>query len=153
MSVLPWVQRLELTFFLFETQWDLTYFNFVKWYKCSTGCNIKISCQTVNSTECKTSSVIVFGQSIYFSFKDFESLVERWWDGLNENCAHGTGEGCSDKLELSCNYPGTQELPYGTWIVSICSAHCDTSRAMCFCGEGTKYPDRPAAESCGFQVM
>lgn len=23
---------------------------------------------------------------------------------------------------------------------------------MCFCGEGTKYPNRPAAETCGFQL-
>ncbi|KVH94734.1 Exostosin-like protein [Cynara cardunculus var. scolymus] len=64
-------------------------------------------------------------------------------------CNHEFGDGCSEKLELSCNYPATEELPYGRWVVSICSAHCDTTRAMCFCGEGTKYPNRPVAETCG----
>ncbi|KAG4130081.1 hypothetical protein ERO13_D09G120900v2 [Gossypium hirsutum] len=68
-------------------------------------------------------------------------------------CFHGfSGEACSERLNLSCNYPGTPELPYGRWVVSICSAHCDTTRAMCFCGEGTKYPNRPVAEACGFQM-
>lgn len=63
-----------------------------------------------------------------------------------------TGEGCSERQQLSCNYPGSDDNPHGPWVVSICSAHCDTTRAMCFCGEGTKYPDRPAPESCGFQI-
>ncbi|XP_050227450.1 uncharacterized protein LOC126677057 [Mercurialis annua] len=68
-------------------------------------------------------------------------------------CFHGfSGEECSERLQLECNYPKTPELPYGRWVVSICSAYCDTTRAMCFCGEGTKYPNRPAAETCGFQV-
>ncbi|KAL5744045.1 hypothetical protein ACOSQ2_027161 [Xanthoceras sorbifolium] len=68
-------------------------------------------------------------------------------------CFHGyTGEGCSERLLLECNHPKTPELPYGRWVVSICSAYCDTTRAMCFCGEGTKYPNRPVAEACGFQV-
>ncbi|PIN16686.1 Acetylglucosaminyltransferase EXT1/exostosin 1 [Handroanthus impetiginosus] len=68
-------------------------------------------------------------------------------------CFHGfTGEGCSERLQLNCNYPGSEKEPYGHWVVSICPAHCDTSRAMCFCGEGTKYPNRPAAESCGFKI-
>ncbi|OMO63122.1 Exostosin-like protein [Corchorus capsularis] len=68
-------------------------------------------------------------------------------------CFHGfSGEDCSERLHLSCNYPKTPELPYGRWVVSICSAHCDTTRAMCFCGEGTKYPNRPVAEACGFQL-
>lgn len=64
-----------------------------------------------------------------------------------------TGEGCSEKLKLDCNLPASPEYPYGSWIVSICVAHCDTTRAMCFCGEGTKYPNRPTAEACGFQTM
>lgn len=69
-------------------------------------------------------------------------------------CFHGyNGEDCSERLQLSCNYPATPELPYGQWVVSICSAHCDTTRAMCFCGEGTKYPNRPVAEACGFQIQ
>ncbi|XP_047315383.1 uncharacterized protein LOC124919231 [Impatiens glandulifera] len=62
------------------------------------------------------------------------------------------GEGCSDKQELSCNYEAAENLPYGRWVVSICSAYCDKTRAMCFCGEGTKYPNRPVAESCGFEL-
>ncbi|KAG9131462.1 hypothetical protein Leryth_015287 [Lithospermum erythrorhizon] len=68
-------------------------------------------------------------------------------------CFHGfSGDDCSEKLQLSCNYPSSEELPYGKWVVSICPAHCDTTRAMCFCGEGTKYPNRPAAETCGFVI-
>ncbi|PON32049.1 Exostosin-like [Parasponia andersonii] len=67
-------------------------------------------------------------------------------------CFHGFGgEGCSERLQLNCNYPASLELPYGRWVVSICPAQCDTTRAMCFCGEGTKYPNRPLAEACGFQ--
>ncbi|XP_058073601.1 uncharacterized protein LOC131222515 [Magnolia sinica] len=68
-------------------------------------------------------------------------------------CFHGyAGESCSEKLQLDCNLPVSPEQPYGRWVVSICPAHCDTTRAMCFCGEGTKYPNRPVAEACGFQV-
>ncbi|KAL8133449.1 uncharacterized protein LOC141712540 isoform X1 [Apium graveolens] len=68
-------------------------------------------------------------------------------------CFHGfIGEGCTDRVQLSCNYPASDEEPYGRWVVSICPAYCDTTRAMCFCGEGTKYPTRPVAEACGFQV-
>ncbi|XP_057849591.2 uncharacterized protein LOC131060391 isoform X2 [Cryptomeria japonica] len=69
-------------------------------------------------------------------------------------CFHGyAGEGCSERLNLECNYPPSPEKPYGHWVVSICSAQCDTTRAMCFCGENSKYPDRPVGESCGFQVI
>ncbi|KAI3996940.1 hypothetical protein MKX01_021216 [Papaver californicum] len=68
-------------------------------------------------------------------------------------CFHGySGEGCAEKVEMKCNRTGTPELPYGSWIVSICPTYCDTTRAMCFCGEGTKYPNRPVAETCGFQI-
>ncbi|KDP26007.1 hypothetical protein JCGZ_21040 [Jatropha curcas] len=68
-------------------------------------------------------------------------------------CFHGfTGEGCSERRNFECNHPKTPEMPYGRWVVSICSGFCDTTRAMCFCGEGTKYPNRPLAEACGFQV-
>ncbi|KAF8398413.1 hypothetical protein HHK36_017340 [Tetracentron sinense] len=68
-------------------------------------------------------------------------------------CFHGfDGEGCSERLQLDCNYPASPEQPYGPWVVSICPAYCDTTRAMCFCGQGTKYPNRPVAEACGFQV-
>ncbi|KAG5552415.1 hypothetical protein RHGRI_010480 [Rhododendron griersonianum] len=61
-------------------------------------------------------------------------------------------EGCSERLHLECNFPGSEDLPYGHWVVSICPAYCDTTRAMCFCGEGTKYPNRPVAEACGFKI-
>ncbi|XP_074575072.1 uncharacterized protein LOC141831581 isoform X2 [Curcuma longa] len=68
-------------------------------------------------------------------------------------CFHGyAGEGCETKLELKCNLPHSPEQPYGPWIVSICPAYCDTTRAMCFCGQGTKYPNRPVAEACGFKI-
>ncbi|KAJ8528549.1 hypothetical protein K7X08_022241 [Anisodus acutangulus] len=68
-------------------------------------------------------------------------------------CFHGfTGEGCAERQELSCNLPGSKEQPFGHWVVSICPAYCDTTRAMCFCGEGTKYPNRPLAETCGFTI-
>ncbi|XP_043711978.1 uncharacterized protein LOC122660809 [Telopea speciosissima] len=68
-------------------------------------------------------------------------------------CFHGfSGEGCSERLQLECNHQGTPEQPYGQWVVSICAAYCDTTRAMCFCGQGTKYPNRPVAEACGFEL-
>ncbi|XP_059646319.1 uncharacterized protein LOC132292199 isoform X1 [Cornus florida] len=68
-------------------------------------------------------------------------------------CFHGfSGEGCSDRLQMNCSFPGSKDQPYGRWVVSICSAYCDTTRAMCFCGEGTKYPNRPVAEACGFEM-
>ncbi|KAK6941847.1 EGF-like domain, extracellular [Dillenia turbinata] len=68
-------------------------------------------------------------------------------------CFHGySGEDCSERVQFECNYPGSPEQPYGKWVVSICPAYCDTTRAMCFCGEGTKYPSRPVPEACGFQV-
>ncbi|PKA53601.1 putative glucuronoxylan glucuronosyltransferase F8H [Apostasia shenzhenica] len=68
-------------------------------------------------------------------------------------CFHGySGEGCSENLQLDCNLPSSPDRPYGPWIVSICPAYCDKTRAMCFCGEGTKYPYRPVAESCGFRL-
>ncbi|XP_068643172.1 uncharacterized protein [Aristolochia californica] len=68
-------------------------------------------------------------------------------------CFHGfAGDDCSKRLQLDCNYPGSLDQPYGYQVVSICPAHCDTTRAMCFCGEGTKYPNRPVAEACGFQI-
>lgn len=55
-------------------------------------------------------------------------------------------------LDLECNFKASHEWPYGPWVVSICSAHCDKRRAFCFCGNGTKYPDRPVAEACGFKL-
>ncbi|KAK9699287.1 hypothetical protein RND81_08G165100 [Saponaria officinalis] len=68
-------------------------------------------------------------------------------------CFHGyIGEHCSDRQYLDCNHPSSPDLPYGRWVVSICPADCDTTRAMCFCGEDTKYPYRPVAEACGFTI-
>lgn len=63
------------------------------------------------------------------------------------------GDGCVERVQFECNYPGSPDQPFGRWVVSICPAKCDKTRAMCFCGEGTKYPDRPLAETCGFQFM
>ncbi|KAL6596347.1 hypothetical protein ACP70R_047711 [Stipagrostis hirtigluma subsp. patula] len=74
-------------------------------------------------------------------------------------CFHGysdftdKGKGCVEVLKLECNLPSSPEWPVGPWIVSICPAHCDTTSAMCFCGPGTKYPDRPVAEACGFKTI
>ncbi|CAK9157197.1 unnamed protein product [Ilex paraguariensis] len=67
-------------------------------------------------------------------------------------CNRELGEGCAERLQLTCNFPGSKVHPYGRWVISICPAYCDTTRAMCFCGEGTKYPNRPVAEACGFKV-
>uniref|UniRef100_A0A1D1Z4M1 Putative glucuronoxylan glucuronosyltransferase F8H n=1 Tax=Anthurium amnicola TaxID=1678845 RepID=A0A1D1Z4M1_9ARAE len=68
-------------------------------------------------------------------------------------CFHGfDGDGCSKKLQLDCNLPGSPDQPYGPSIVSICPAYCDKTRAMCFCGQGTAYPNRPVAEACGFKM-
>ncbi|XP_074279187.1 uncharacterized protein LOC141604650 [Silene latifolia] len=68
-------------------------------------------------------------------------------------CFHGyTGEHCFDREHLACNFPSSPDRPYGRWVVSICPADCDTTRAMCFCGEDTKYPYRPVAEACGFTI-
>ncbi|XP_041028569.1 uncharacterized protein LOC121268379 isoform X2 [Juglans microcarpa x Juglans regia] len=68
-------------------------------------------------------------------------------------CFHGySGEGCSERLQLDCNFPPSPEQPNGRWVVSICPTYCDTRRAMCFCGEGTKYPNRPVPEACGFKL-
>lgn len=63
------------------------------------------------------------------------------------------GKACEVALQLECNKPASNDWPFGEWMVSICPAHCDKTRAMCFCGEGTKYPNRPVAEYCGFQTM
>ncbi|XP_006651086.2 uncharacterized protein LOC102700608 isoform X1 [Oryza brachyantha] len=69
-------------------------------------------------------------------------------------CFHGyAGKRCEELQKLECNLPSSQEWPVGRWIVSICPAQCDTTRAMCFCGSGTKYPDRPVAEACGFKTI
>ncbi|XP_020104566.1 uncharacterized protein LOC109721384 isoform X2 [Ananas comosus] len=69
-------------------------------------------------------------------------------------CFHGyAGKGCEEVLQLGCNLPLSPEQPFGPWVVSICPAYCDTTRAMCFCGQGTKYPNRPVAEACGFKII
>lgn len=54
-------------------------------------------------------------------------------------------------LDLKCNLDASPDWPYGRWVVSICPAHCDKRRSFCFCGNGTKYPERPVAEACGFE--
>ncbi|XP_078442274.1 uncharacterized protein LOC144711981 [Wolffia australiana] len=68
-------------------------------------------------------------------------------------CFHGfAGDGCSKKLQLECNFWTSKEWPFGKWIVSMCPGFCDKTRAMCFCGEGTAYPNRPLPEGCGFAI-
>ncbi|XP_051151654.1 uncharacterized protein LOC127265726 isoform X2 [Andrographis paniculata] len=74
------------------------------------------------------------------------------WANVDAFMVLMTGEGCSNRSILECNRYHSETEPYGNWIVSICSATCDTTRAMCFCGEGTKYPNRPVAEACGFKI-
>ncbi|CAM6091825.1 unnamed protein product [Calypogeia fissa] len=60
-------------------------------------------------------------------------------------CFHGYGgKGCEREVEFPCM---TSEKG---WRVSKCGATCDKTKAFCFCGEGTKYPQRPVAEGCGF---
>ncbi|KAJ1692556.1 hypothetical protein LUZ63_009254 [Rhynchospora breviuscula] len=69
-------------------------------------------------------------------------------------CFHGyAGKACEVALQLECNEPASKDQPFGEWVISICPGQCDKTRAMCFCGEGTKYPNRPLAESCGFQTI
>ncbi|XP_073223258.1 uncharacterized protein [Cicer arietinum] len=68
-------------------------------------------------------------------------------------CFQGyTGDGCTDIQELECNYPRSNNQPFGKWVASMCSANCDKTRALCFCGEGTKYPHRPLPHTCGFII-
>ncbi|XP_047311326.1 uncharacterized protein LOC124914762 [Impatiens glandulifera] len=63
------------------------------------------------------------------------------------------GEGCSEKVEVSCNYEQTDSKPYGRYVHSMCPSYCDTTRAKCFCGKETKYPNRPVVGSCGFEII
>ncbi|KAL4198314.1 hypothetical protein AMTRI_Chr03g45290 [Amborella trichopoda] len=61
-------------------------------------------------------------------------------------CFHGYAE-----YTFECNFPSSLEDPDGKWSFSICTAYCDTTRAKCFCGEGTKYPNRLVVDAYGFQ--
>ncbi|CAI7857568.1 unnamed protein product [Closterium sp. NIES-53] len=66
-------------------------------------------------------------------------------------CRHGfSGPDCSQLHLHQCNLPASPEWPVGTWVASICPAHCDTSTALCFCGNGTRFPHRPITHPCGF---
>ncbi|CAI7895338.1 unnamed protein product [Closterium sp. NIES-54] len=66
-------------------------------------------------------------------------------------CRHGfSGPDCSQLHLHQCNLPASPEWPVGTWVASICLAHCDTSTALCFCGNGTRFPHRPITHPCGF---
>ncbi|KAJ0961168.1 hypothetical protein J5N97_000852 [Dioscorea zingiberensis] len=68
-------------------------------------------------------------------------------------CFHGfAGDGCSQTLKLGCNFLGPPMRPRGPWVTSVCAGHCDETKAKCFCGPGTKYPDRPLTEPCGFKM-
>eukprot|EP00850_Spirogloea_muscicola_P008664 SM000046S16445 [mRNA] locus=s46:710421:716713:- [translate_table: standard] len=67
------------------------------------------------------------------------------------SCPSGyAGPDCGELEEFPCNLPPIEEYPFGRWIVSVCPASCDARTAHCFCGEGTKYPDRPVVSPCGF---
>ncbi|KAF7819004.1 putative glucuronoxylan glucuronosyltransferase F8H [Senna tora] len=70
-------------------------------------------------------------------------------------CFHGyDGDGCTERLQFECNYPGGSPDPsFRPHFISSCPANCDKTRAMCFCGEGTKYPNRPLTWTCGFQFL
>ncbi|BFI33899.1 protein MpGT47.12 [Marchantia polymorpha subsp. ruderalis] len=70
-------------------------------------------------------------------------------------CYHGyTGRGCEVEQQFVCSDNETEKWTaiYGSWRVSICGAYCDKKLSFCYCGEGTKYPQRPVAESCGFSM-
>ncbi|KAG2403424.1 glucuronoxylan glucuronosyltransferase [Vigna angularis] len=82
-----------------------------------------------------------------------EFVIENWDSADVFMVILVTGDGCTEQLQLECNYEGSPDQPFGRWVVSICPTNCDKTRAMCFCGEGTKYPNRPLAETCGFQFI
>lgn len=65
-----------------------------------------------------------------------------------------TGRGCEVEQQFVCSDNETEKWTaiYGSWRVSICGAYCDKKLSFCYCGEGTKYPQRPVAESCGFSM-
>ncbi|KAL2630097.1 hypothetical protein R1flu_014783 [Riccia fluitans] len=68
-------------------------------------------------------------------------------------CFHGhTGNGCELEEKFVCfdDESDFWVTAMGNWRVSKCGAWCDTKRSFCYCGQGTKYPDRPVAEACGF---
>ncbi|KAM0937662.1 putative xylogalacturonan beta-1,3-xylosyltransferase [Dioscorea sansibarensis] len=75
------------------------------------------------------------------------------WEIGECRCFHGfAGDGCEQKLQLECNFLGRPLRPRGPFVTSICAGHCDKTRAKCFCGPGTRYPDRPLTEPCGFKM-
>ncbi|EPS65162.1 hypothetical protein M569_09618, partial [Genlisea aurea] len=94
--------------------------------------------------------------------KSVQIVETIWGRSCEDECSgHGTcnfefgqcrcfngydGENCSEIVKFECNYPSTSEEPYGRWGYSICPAHCDLTRALCFCGQGTKYPKRALPE-------
>ncbi|GJP82280.1 hypothetical protein CLOP_g12515 [Closterium sp. NIES-67] len=66
-------------------------------------------------------------------------------------CRHGySGPDCSQLHLHQCNLPASPEWPVGPWVASICPAHCDTATALCFCGNGTRFPHRSITHPCGF---
>ncbi|KAL3687747.1 hypothetical protein R1sor_014056 [Riccia sorocarpa] len=70
-------------------------------------------------------------------------------------CFHGyAGNGCELEENFLC-FDQKEESDFwiaamGNWRVSKCGAWCDPRTSFCYCGEGTKFPDRPVAEGCGF---
>ncbi|CAI5462303.1 unnamed protein product [Closterium sp. Yama58-4] len=69
---------------------------------------------------------------------------------LLPNLPPSAGPDCSQLHLHQCNLPASPEWPVGTWVASICPAHCDTTTALCFCGNGTRFPHRPITHPCGF---
>lgn len=68
-------------------------------------------------------------------------------------CSVGfSGPGCQTEVALECNRGVAPEKPFGSWGVSMCPGQCDKRTSHCLCGNTTKYPDRPVAESCGFRL-
>ncbi|KAG0582764.1 hypothetical protein KC19_3G084200 [Ceratodon purpureus] len=68
-------------------------------------------------------------------------------------CSAGfSGAGCEQEVNRECNRDVTKEQPYGSWVVSMCPGFCEKRTSFCLCGNSTKYPHRPLAESCGFRL-
>eukprot|EP00850_Spirogloea_muscicola_P023503 SM000362S13790 [mRNA] locus=s362:53583:57514:- [translate_table: standard] len=62
-----------------------------------------------------------------------------------------SGSDCSTLEVHPCNNKATSEWPLGVWTYAICAGKCDTSSAMCYCGLGSAFPTREAADPCGFK--
>ncbi|CAI5462679.1 unnamed protein product [Closterium sp. Yama58-4] len=67
-----------------------------------------------------------------------------FWRACPGNCS-GNGV-CNHELgECRCRHGFS-----APWMASICPTHCNTSAALCFCANGTRFPHRPINHPCGF---